>query len=233
MTQSISYSAIHTLQPQTIKGFDCDGIIDDKPVRIRRNRFGGLVPTVGSTLLTTYGTARVTGYSEGSLKVAIIKFNDDYAFETADGLDIFTAQEQVATLSQCANRSIDSIISDITRIYKSDITDKLPKSWQEKVDAIEYFAPNEFVMDLTDKSDPIQLLDGSVIADVVAIERETKEDRKKRRAIEIAEAKRLRRQLLDAYDAENAECPDDIANEIADEFGDVDTDENIGEDGEF
>jgi len=137
----------------------------------------------------------------------------------------------VATLSQCANRGVDSLVSDITRLYKSEITGNLSKSWQEKVDALRRFAPNEFIMNLTDKSDPIQLLDGSVIVDVVATERETKAERKARKALEVAQAKRLRRQLLDAYDAENAECPDDVAAEIADEFGE--TDEMDGQEGEF
>ena len=231
MTKSISFTSLSSLSPQTIKGYDCDGIVDGNPVRVRYNRFGGFVPTVGSTLLTTYGVGKVTGYNEGSLIVAITKFNDDYAFETADGLDILTAQEMVATLSQCANRGVDSLVSDITRLYKSEITGNLSKSWQEKVDALRRFAPNEFIMNLTDKSDPIQLLDGSVIVDVVATERETKAERKARKALEVAQAKRLRRQLLDAYDAENAECPDDVAAEIADEFGE--TDEMDGQEGEF
>lgn len=231
MTQSIPFTSFSSLSPQTIKGYDCDGIVDDKPVRVRYNRFGGVVPTVGSTLLTTYGVGKVTGYREGSLIVAITEFNEDYIFETADGLDCFDAEDTVAKLSQCANRGVESVISDITRLYKSDITGKLSKTWQAKVDALRRFAPNEFIMDLTDKSDPIQLVDGSVLVDVVAIERETKAERKARKALEIRQARQLRRQLLDAYDAENAECPDDIANEIADEFGD--TDEMNGEEGGF
>lgn len=214
--QSIAFNSLTSLSPQTIKGYDVDGVVDDKPVRVRYNRFGGVVPTVGSTLLTTYGVGKVTGYNEGSLIVAITKFNEDFEFITNDGSDILTAQEYVAGLARCANRGVDSLVSDITRLYKSEITGKLPKSMQEKVDNLKRFAPNEFIMDLTDKSDPIQLVNGSVLVDVVAIERETKAERKARKALEIAEAKRLRRDLLDAYDEQ---CPDDIADEIADEFG--------------
>lgn len=228
MTQSISFNSLSSLSPQTIKGYDCDGVVDGRPVRVRYNRFGGVIPTVGSTLLTTYGVGKVTGYNEGSLRVAITKFNDDYEFELADGSDILTAEEQVATLSRCANAGVDSLISDIVRLYKSEITEKLPKSWQQKVDSIARFDDNEFIMDLTDKSDPIQLLNGYVLVDVVAIERETKAERKRRKALELAEAKRLRRELLDAYDAQ---CPDDIAAEIADEFGE--TDDLDGQEGEF
>ena len=228
MTQSISFNSLSSLSPQTIKGYACDGIVDDKPVRVRYNRFGGVVPTVGSTLLTTYGVGKVTGYNEGSLIVAITKFNDEYIFITADGEDCYDAVETVAKLSQCANRGVDSLVSDITRLYKSEITGKLSKSMQDKVDSLRRFDSNEFIMNLTDKSDSCQLLNGSVLVDVVATERETKAERKARKAMEIAEAKRLRRELLDAYDAE---CPDDVAAEIADEFGE--TDEMNGQDGEF
>ena len=228
-TQSISFTALSTLSPTTLKGYDVDGVVDNRPVRVRYNRYGGVVPSVGSTLLTTYGVGKVTGYNEGSLRVAITDFNDEFEFITADETDILTAQEFVAGLSRCANAGVDSLVSDITRLFKSEITGKLPKSWQEKVENIKRFASNEFIMDLTSRSNlDKQLLDGSVLVDVVAIERETKAERKARKALEIADAKRLRRELLDAYDAE---CTEDVAAEIADTFGD--TDFNDGEEGGF
>jgi hypothetical protein len=229
MTQFIPVSSLSTLSPQTIKGYDVDGVVDGRPVRVRYNRFGGVVPAIGATLLTSYGRGVVTGYSEGSLRVAISEFNEDFAYELPDGSDILTAEEQVASLSRCANAGIDSLISDIVRLYKSEITEKLPKSWQQKVDAIERFDDNEFIMDLTDKSNlEKQLIDGFLLVDVVAIERETKAERKRRKALELAEARRLRRELLDAYDAQ---CPDDIAAEIAEQFGE--TDDLDGQEGEF
>jgi hypothetical protein len=223
-TQSISYSTIQSLQPTTVKGYDVDGIdADGRPVRVRRNRFGGVVPVRGATLLTAYGKGVVTGYTtEGNLRVAITDFNDDYAFELADGSDIYTAEEQVAMLSRCANAGINSLIETITRLYKSEITGKLSKTWQEKVDAIERFASNEFVMDLTDKS--YVPADTECIVKVIALDRETKAERKRRKALEIREARKLRRQLLERYDDEfgSDDMPEDVANEIADEFGDAD-----------
>lgn len=220
--QSISFASLASLESTTVKGYDVDGVVDTRPVRVRYNRHGGVIPSVGSTLLTTYGVGVVKGYSEGSLRVAITDFNDEFEFITADETDILDAQEFVEGLSRCANAAVDSLVSDITRLYKSEVTGKLPKSWQEKVDNIERFASNEFIMDLTSQSNlDKQLLDGSVLVDVVAIERETKAERKARKALEIAEAKRLRRQLLDAYDAEIAECPEDIAAEIAEQFGEM------------
>lgn len=221
--QSISINSFASLSPVTFQGYDVDGVVDGRPVRVRYNRHGGVIPTVGSTLLTTYGVGVVRGYSEGSLRVAITKFNDDYEFELADGSDILTAQECVASLAKCRNIGIDGYISDVVRLYSSEFTGKLPKSIQERVDAIEYFAPNEFIMDLTERSNlDVQLIDGSVLVDVVATERETRDERKARKALEIAEAKRLRRKLLAQWDAENTEVPDDVAQEIADEFGDAD-----------
>lgn len=225
-TQSISFNSFASLSPATVQGYDVDGVVDGRPVRVRYNRHGGVIPTVGSTLLTTYGVGVVRGYSEGSLRVAITKFNEDYAFELADGSDILTAEECVAQLSEIRNRAIKCYISDVVRIHKSEITGKLPKSIQDKVNAIEFFEPNEFIMDLTERSNlDVQLVDGSVLVDVVALERETREERKARKALEIAEAKRLRRKLLAQWDAENTDVPDDVAAEIADEFGDADFDD--------
>jgi hypothetical protein len=221
MIQSIPFSSLSSLSPQTIKGYDCDGIVDDKPVRVRYNRFGGVVPTVGSTILTTYGVGKVTGYNEGSLIVAITKFNDEYIFITADGEDCYDAIETVEKLSQCANRNVQSLISDVTRLYKSEITGNLPKSMQEKVDRLRHFDSNEFIMNLTDKSDSCQLLNGSVLVDVVATERETKAERNARIKAERELAIKRANALLAEYD-EDVECPDDVAAEIAEEMGDVD-----------
>jgi hypothetical protein len=219
-TQSVSYSTIQSFQPTTVKGYDVDGIdANGRPVRVRRNRFGGVVPVRGATLLTAYGKGVVTGYtSEGNLRVAITDFNDDYAFELADGSDIYTAEEKVAMLSRCANAGIDSLIETITRLYKSEITDKLSKTWQEKVDAIERFASNEFVMDLTDKS--YVPADTECIVKVISLDRETKAERKRRIAKERKAAKALADRLLAEYGADD--MPDDVADEIADEFAELD-----------
>ena len=222
--QSVSFNSFASLSPQTVGGYDVDGVVDGRPVRVRYNKHGGVIPSVGSTLLTTYGVGVVKGYTEGSLRVAITEFDEDFVFETMDveNPDILTADEFVAGLSRCANNGLESMVSDIVRLYSSEITGKLTKSMQEKVDNIEWFAPNEFIMDLTAKSNlEKQLIDGSVLVDVVAIERETKAERKARKALELAEAKRLRRKLLAAYDDENIECPEDVAAEIADEFGEM------------
>jgi len=218
--QSLPYSIISSLEPQIVRGYDCDGTVDGRPVKVRTNRYGGVIPVIGSSILTSYGTARVEGYKEGSLIVAVTRWNEDFEFITADGSDILTAQEFVASLSRCANAGVDSLVSDITRLYKSDITDKLSKTWQEKVDNLRRFKSNEFIMNLTPKSYVAD--DVECLAEIILTEVETKQERERRRALEVRQALKLRRDLLDAYDAENSECPDDIADEIADEFGDND-----------
>ena len=225
-TMFISTQSFKSLSPSTVKGFDVDGIVDNKPVRVRYNKHGGLIPSVGSTLLTTYGVGVVKGYDEGALRVAITRFNEDYVFETADGLDIRDAEECVARLAMVRNSAIDSHIRTITRLYASEITGKLPKTKQEYVDSIERFEPNEFVMSLSAQSKIHQIKDGAVLVDVIATARETAKERKARKALEIADAKRLRKTLLEKYDDEFADdvAPDDIQDELNEEFG---------EDGEF
>jgi len=220
--KSVSIATIASFNPQTIKGFDVDGTIDGTPVNVRRNRHGGVVPVKGSMLPTPYGDAQVVGYVDGSLRVRITRFDDEFLFMTECPKDpeILDAPEFVATLADAANRSIQSMVSDIYRLKASEFTGKLGKADQEYVDSLEAFAPNEFIMDLA-KGATIPD-DTEVLVDVVLIERETREERKARRALEVAQAKILRRKLLAQWDAENSECPEDIASEISDEFGDYD-----------
>ena len=219
-TMFISTQSFKSLSPSTVKGFDVDGIVDNKPVRVRYNKHGGLIPSVGSTLLTTYGVGVVKGYDEGALRVAITRFNEDYEFETADGLDIRDAEECVARLAMVRNSAIDSHIRTITRLYASEITGKLPKTKQEYVDSIERFEPNEFVMSLSGQSKIHQIKDGGVLVDVIATERETTKERKARLKAERALAKRMADAMLE--ELEDVDMPDDVADDIAQEFADMD-----------
>lgn len=221
-TQSISFNSFASLSPATVQGYDVDGVVDGRPVRVRYNRHGGVVPVKGSMLPTPYGDAQVVGYVDGSLRVRITRFDDEFLFmtECPEDPEILNAPQFVATLADAANRSIQSMVSDIYRLKASEFTGKLGKADQEYVDSIEPFASNEFIMDLA-KGATIPD-DTEVLVDVVLIERETRDERKARKALEIAEAKRLRRKLLAQWDAENTEVPDDVAAEIADEFGDAD-----------
>ena len=51
-TVNVKLSAVNSFQPQTINGIVCDGIVNGRPVTVRRNRFDGVVPAIGSTLPT-------------------------------------------------------------------------------------------------------------------------------------------------------------------------------------
>ena len=76
-TINLKLSAVNSFQPQTINGIRVDGIVDGRPVTVRRNHLGGVVPAIGSTFKSTYGTAEVVGYVEGALKARIIDFDQD------------------------------------------------------------------------------------------------------------------------------------------------------------
>jgi len=215
-TQSLPYSFIKSMTPTTIAGYKVDGIDPDgRPIRIRKNLVGGYVFKIGATLPTPYGMGEVKGYTpDGNMRVAITQWNDDYEYELADGSDILTAQEKVAMLSACANASIDSTIATIERLYKSESTDKLTKTWQEKVDAIERFEPNEYVRVVSPMSYISDYTD--VVVDVVTLDRESKAERKRRLAMERKEAKRLADRLLAEYGDDT--IPDDIMGELNDAY---------------
>ena len=219
-TINLTLSAINDLKPTTINGIDCDGIVGGRPVTIRRNRFNGLVPAIGSTVPTTYGTARVVGYVEGSLKVRIIDFDEDYEFETLDieNPDILTAEECVASLARCANMGMEGLASDIRRIFAT-VEGNVTKDGQRMIANLDSFAPNEFRMNFTDKaqlSDDVEVLVDYVYSYLV--EKETPIERAKRIAEETRKAQELADELLGA---DVADIPADVLAEMAMEFGEL------------
>jgi hypothetical protein len=215
-TQSLPYSFIKSMQPTTVQGYKVDGIDPDgRPIRIRKNLQGGYILKIGTTLPTPYGMGKVKGYTpDGNMRVAITQWNDEYEYELADGSDILTAQEKVAMLSACANASVESLIETITRLYKSESTDKLTKTWQAKVDAIERFNPNEYVRVVS----PMSYIAGytDIVVDVVTLDRESKAERKRRIAKERKQAKALADRLLAQYGDDS--IPDEIMGELDDAY---------------
>ena len=219
-TISLPLSIVNTFQPQVINGIACDGIVDGRPVTIRRSRYNGVVPAIGSTVPTTYGTARVVGYVEGSLKVRIVDFDEDYEFETLDieNPDILTAEECVASLARCANMGIEGLASDIRRIFAT-VEGNVTKEGQRHIANLESFAPNEFRMNFTDKaqlSDDVEVLVDYVYSYLV--EKETPIERAKRIADETRKAQELADELLGA---DVADIPADVLAEMAMEFGEL------------
>ena len=219
-TINLTLSALNDLKPTTINGIDCDGIVGGRPVTIRRNRYNGLVPAIGSTVPTTYGTARVVGYVEGSLKVRMVEFNEDYEFETKDieNPDILTAEECVERLAMCANMDSESLASDIRRIFAT-IEGNVTKEGQRHIANLESFAPNEFRLNFTDKAQLPE--DTEVLVDYVysyLVEKETPIERAKRIADETRKAQELADELLGA---DVADIPADVLAEMAMEFGEL------------
>ena len=219
-TINLTLSALNDLKPTTINGIDCDGIVGGRPVTIRRNQYNGLVPAIGSTVPTTYGTARVVGYVEGSLKVRMVEFNEDYEFETKDieNPDILTAEECVERLAMCANMDSESLASDIRRIFAT-IEGNVTKEGQRHIANLESFAPNEFRLNFTDKAQLPE--DTEVLVDYVysyLVEKETPIERAKRIADETRKAQELADELLGA---DVADIPADVLAEMAMEFGEL------------
>jgi len=219
-TVNLSLSAVRNLKPSTVNGIQVDGFVGGRPVTIRRNQHGGVVPAIGSTFKSTYGTAEVVGYVEGALKARIIDFDEDYGFETLDteNPDILTAQECVESLSRCANSAIQSLVSDIHRIYSTE-SGNLPKARQEYVDSIEWFASNEYRCNLTDAYE--LLTEGTeILCDFVhsyLLEKETPRQRRQRLAIEREQAVALANKLLG--DSDDAVIPEDVQAEMEECFG--------------
>ena len=219
-TINLTLSALNDLKPTTINGIDCDGIVGGRPVTIRRNQYNGLVPAIGSTVPTTYGTARVVGYVEGSLKVRMVEFNEDYEFETKDieNPDILTAEECVERLAMCANMDSESLASDIRRIF-STVEGNVTKEGQRHIANLESFAPNEFRLNFTDKAQLPE--DTEVLVDYVysyLVEKETPIERANRIAEETRKTLELAEELAGA---DIADIPADVLAEMAMEFGEL------------
>ena len=223
-----SFAPVST--PTIVNGEFIDGYVGGQPVQLRKMRGGMIMPAIGTTVALPYGTGQVVGYVDESLKVAITDFNDDYEFITADEMNIYDAEETVAKYNRCFRLSVASMRSDFERIYKSDVTGVLSKTKQALMDA-NFPIPEDNEVVVSFKGDYLMPTDSIVVKELPKQEKETAKARRVRRALEVAEAKRLADALMDAYDAYDADCPDDIADDIADAFGD--TDFNDGEMGEF
>ena len=220
-TISLPLSTVWSLRPSIINGIQVDGIVNGRPVTIRRSRYNGVVPAIGQTFKSTYGTARVVGYVEGALKVRIIQFDEYYEFETKDieNPDILTAEECVERLAHCANMDSESLASDIRRIF-STVEGNVTKEGQRMIANLESFAPNEYRCHLSDKYE-LLTRDTEILVDYVhsyLVEKETPIERAKRIADETRKAQELADELLGA---DVADIPADVLAEMAMEFGEL------------
>jgi len=220
-TISLPLSVVNTFQPQVINGIACDGIVNGRPVTIRRSRYNGVVPAIGQTFKSTYGTAQVVGYVEGALKARVIDFDQDYEFITADETDILTAEECVERLARCANGDIESLASDIRRLYTT-LDGNVTKEGQRLIASLESFAPNEYRCHLSDAYELLSA-DTEVLVDYVysfLVQKETPIERAERIRKEQEQAKALADELL-GDDGSIENIPADVLAEMAMEFGEL------------
>ena len=138
-------------------------------------------------------------------------------WENADGSDIFDAEEKVAMLNGCLQASLASIVSDYTRVHKSEITGVLSKNRQALLDA---YLPEISATTVAMSFSPRVIgMDTPIMYDQVKTPKLTPAERRKQRRLEIAQAKRLADALL-----EDEVTPTDVQDEL---------DEMFGNDGEF
>ena len=165
----------------------------------------------------------MVGYVEHALKVRIIDFDKDFEFETLDteNPDILDAQESVERLAHCANLGIESLASDIRRLYKT-LDGNVSKEGERLISNLDWFAPNEYKCHLSDKYEMLSD-DTEVICDYVysyLVEKETPIERAERIRKEREQAKALADELL-GDDGAIENIPADVLAEMAMEFGEL------------
>jgi hypothetical protein len=184
-------------------------------VVLRKMKGGMLMPVLGTTVALPYGSGKVIGYSDEKLLVDVTEFNDDYEFINADETEIYDASETVARRNSALRASLATIISDYSRLYKSDITGVLSPMRQAKLES--------YIPEITETTVCValegQFLKGSdkVVAQTIAQPKLTPAERRKQRRLEIADAKRLADALL-----ENETAPSGIQDELDEMYGDDD-----------
>lgn len=208
-------SFVGTSTPTFIGDTRIDGYVGKRPVILRKMKGGMLMPVLGTTVALPYGSGKVIGYSDEKLLVNVTEFNGDYEFINADETEIYDASETVARHNSALRTSLATIISDYSRLYKSEITGKLSPNRQAKLDS--------YVPEITETTVCValkgQFLKGSdkVVAQVIAKPKMTPAERRKQRALEIADAKRLADALL-----ENETVPTNVQDELNEMYGDDD-----------
>lgn len=207
-----SIQQVASLSTSTRQGVDFDGILDGTPVNVRRSRHGGLVPACGSEIQTSYGSAIVVSHWGGSCVLEIVEFNDEFLFmtECPEDPEILGAPEFVQTLTDAANRSRESMVSDMLRILVT-LGGAPTRDCLERIENMPVLTKGQFIMDFGSKFEFVG--DVAFLCDPVAIERESASERKARLRAERRAAKKLADEMLESFG-----IPDDIADEIDAEF---------------
>ena len=212
-----SFTPVST--PTIVNNVEIDGYVDGQPVVLRKGRDGMLIPARGTVLPLSMGTGIVTGYTEdGMLIVNVTEFDDDFMWINATETNIYDAEEYVAMLNRCYRRGIECNRETFTRLYKSEITDKLSETNIDKMlKAFPMPEPTEIVIGF--KGDYLDPTDHILVREITK-QRETPSERRARINAERALAKRLADAMLE--ELEDVDMPDDVADDIAAEFGELD-----------
>ena len=197
-----------------VNGVVIDGYVDGQPMQFVRLANGSIKPSIGTTVHTSMGTGRVTGYSRSNMvRVAISDFNDDFEFINADEPDIYDAREYVESIARSMNVGVASDRETFTRLYKSEITGRLSDRNNDRMcQAFQWFDDNEVVVGGSIK--PFEPTD-MVVARIIGIARETPSERKARIKREQAMATKMANAMLMTEDA----VPADVLAEMAECFG--------------
>ena len=197
-----------------VNGVVIDGYVDGQPMQFVRLANGSIKPSIGTTVHTSMGTGRVTGYSRSNnVRVAISDFNDDFEFINADETDIYDAREYVQSIARSMNVGVASDRETFTRLYKSEITGRLSDRNNDRMcQAFQWFDDNEVVVGGSIK--PFEPTD-MVVARIIGIARETPSERKARIKREQAMATKMANAMLMTEDA----VPADVLAEMAECFG--------------
>jgi len=209
-------SAIRSFQPSSFRGVSYDGMVGDQYVTVRKTPTGGLVPSVGSVFSTPYGIATVVSHwGDGQCVMEIVEYDDDFIHTFVQDKKVITqtAPEYVLQLALAANRTRDCKVETLMRTLTTP-SGAPTKECISRIEGIPELNEDQFIQSFGSdfKFDD----DIEVLCDVVNIQRET--PKRRRSPLELEIAMRLRQDLLD-------ECPEDIASEIDDEFGDDDFDD--------
>ena len=210
-------SFVGTSTPTFIGDTRIDGYVGKRPVVLRKMQGGMLMPVLGTTLTLPYGSGKVIGYSDEKLLVDVTEFNGDYEFINHDETEIYDASETVARRNNALRASLATIISDYSRVYKSEITGVLSPNRQAKLDS--------YIPEITETTVCValegQFLKGSdkIVAQTIAKPKLSPSEIRKQRALEVAEIQRIADAML-----EDDVVPSDVQDEL---------DEMFGEDGEF
>lgn len=200
MNTTISFATYRSLQPQVINGTPVDGVVNGRPVQVRRIAQGFPLPVNGTEVQTSYGPAIVRGVCNNFLRLEVTKFKTEIG------------RQAVSRLADCFNIEMKNWISDLIRVTGTE-NGNLPKEVEERLENFRPFASNEFRATFSGLS---LKSNDQVVVKVLDLS-ETPLQKRKRRAIEIAEAKRLADALLRERDM--MECPEDIRAELDEEFG--------------